>query len=120
MTLRPCAGPIEYLTRPSAEATASRLTCWMTRAPVAKQPGGYRRRATRLAREGPMASRPRRHSKGLHVACHRSNTRRLTGTSTIYNRVEVGFGLGTTTATLEVRSLLDRKRHVVDVAVNLR
>ena len=78
-----------------------------------------------------MPSRPRRwrqlerwchpyHSKGLHVACHRSNTRRLTGTSTIYNRVEVGFGLGTTTATLEVRSLLDRKRHVVDVAVNLR
>ena len=78
-----------------------------------------------------MASRPRRwngvercchpyRSKGQHVACHRSDTRMLTGTSTINNCVEVGFGPGTTTAALEVGSLLDRKRHVVDVAVNLR
>jgi hypothetical protein len=70
--------------------------------------------------ERSRSSVPAYHSKGLHVACHRSDTRWLTGTSTIHNRVEVGFGLGTTTAALEVGSLLDRKRHVVDVAVNLR
>ena len=33
---------------------------------------------------------------------------------------EVCLALRATTATLKVGSLLDRKRHVVDVAVNLR
>jgi len=59
-------------------------------------------------------------AKTLTVRRHGSNTRRLTGASAIYDCVEVRFALGATAAALEVGSLLDRKRHVVDVAVDLR
>ena len=40
--------------------------------------------------------------------------------SLLHDREEIGFAFRTTAATLELGSLLDRERHVMYVAVNLR
>jgi hypothetical protein len=62
---------------------------------------------------------PYRSRCAIGRAATRSSTPGLTCASTIDDRVEVGFGLRTATAALELGSLLDRKRHVMDVTVNL-
>jgi hypothetical protein len=49
-----------------------------------------------------------------------STARRLDRTSSIDNRNEISLVLCTTAAALELGSLLDRKRHMMDVPVDLR
>jgi len=49
-----------------------------------------------------------------------SSTCGLGTRSLLDDRKEIWFALRTTAATLELGSLLDRKRHVMYVAINLR
>jgi len=61
-------------------------------------------------REHRMASMPDFHS----------STRGLGPRSLLHDRKEIRFTLRTTAATLELGSLFDRERHVMDITVNLR
>src|SRR5262249_796742 len=75
------------------------------------------------------AARARRASRGearvwrgsLPLTPHLSRTCRWDRTSSsLDNRNEVSLALRTTTAAIELGSHLDRKRHMVDIAFNLR
>ena len=49
-----------------------------------------------------------------------SSTCGLSSRSLLHDRKEIWFALRTTATTLELGSLFDRERHVMNVAINLR